>query len=352
MNNFLDSGAVLPFGLLGVNPNAAMGGFNKTYRNFPLRVGIIVSIYPITSDSNHSKLSTEYDVLVIEQHENKGSTPILYRNCLSSEGLGSVADFFEKNLRVKEKQEDPLDFPGLKGQNGAVVLMLCLDAMSEKGIIISCLTNPDRSTTLKNDMPHLEGEYNGVHIVVNEDGSTSLTFKGATDNDGDVIDSTQGNTVLSIAKDGSYQVQHSTITQTLARSGQATLTATDNIANNTQKDFDVSAGGNINLTATKDLIAQMVNLTTTASGTAQLQCQKMQVQSASEIDLQGAQISIEAESMANIKAPSIILTGEVALGGQGGTPVLTMTSLIVGIGNLSMPVLSMGITGASMVTAQ
>lgn len=353
MSNHLFNGTVLPNGLLGDDPQQLMAGFNKSYKNYPMRVGVVMETYTIDNEQNKSKLSTEYDVLVIEQHEDKGATTIMYRNCMSAEGLGSIADFFEKTLRKKKKKTTKGDSTNLNGQNGAVVLMLCLDAMSDKGIIISQLTHPDRKTTLKTDEPRLEGEYNGVNIKVETDGSTMLTFRGATDNDGKIIDSSQGDTIIKIEKDGSYQVNHKTITQRFAKDGKASLTADDDISNTTKKNFNVNATENINLTATKNFALQCAELMAKASGSATLECQKLSIKAQSDIEIKGSQIKAEAESMAMIKAPTITLDGQVALGGSGGQPVLLLSTMFIGTGNLGAPVLSNAISGyAVKVTAQ
>lgn len=262
MDNFLDNGAVLP-GLLGESDPTMMSGFNKSYKNFPLRIGVVTASYPVSDDNNRSKLTTEYDVLVMEQNEDKGATTIQYRNCLSSEGLGSIADFFEKALRPNKKKST--NSINLKGQDGAIVLLLCLDGMSDKGIIISALTHPDRKTTIKDEGPYLEGEYNGINIKVNTDGSTTLEFKGATDSEGKPTDASQGSTKINIEKDGSYQVDHSTITFRLDKSGTASLTA--------KKDIEVSAEGKISFKV---------------QGDANIEVQGKAVLKASEINLNGS----------------------------------------------------------------
>jgi len=350
--NKLNSGAVLPAGLLNVNEMAMMEGFNKTYRNFAMRIGVVVSSYPVSVERNRSKLTTEYDVMVVEQNEDRGATTILYRNCMSAEGLGSIADFFEKALRPKKKKTTKGDSINLNGQDGAIVLLLCLDGMSDKGIIIGQMTHPDRKTKLSDEGPYLEGEYNGLNIKVAKDGSATLTFRGATDNDGKVLDKEQGDTIIKIEKDGSYQVSHKTITQRLAKDGKASLTADDDISNTTKKNFNVTATENIALKATKDFTLDSKDLIAKASGSAMLECQKLIVKSESEISLKGSQLQVEAEAMAKIKAAQITLDGLVSLGGEGGQPVLIMTSIIYGTGNLGAPVISQAITGAFKVMAQ
>lgn len=347
MDNSLPNGAILPSGLLG-DTGAMFEGFKKTYTNTSLRIGVVIHTYPVTDSKNVSKLTNEYDVLVVEQNEDKGATTITYRNCMSAEGLGSIADYFEKTLRPKKKKTTKGNSVNLKGQNGATVLLLCLDGMSDKGIIIGALTHPDRKTNIKDEGPYLEGEYNGVNIKVEKDGSTTLMFKGATDNDGKVLDSNQGNTTVKIEKDGSYQVDHKTITQRLDKNGKASLTADDDISNTTKKNFNVSATENINITAKKNANLTMKDLIAKASGSATLECQKMTVKSQSEIKLTGSQVQVEAESLAKIKSSTIVLDGQVAIGGEGGQPMLLLSTIIYGTGNLGIPVISQAISGYSV----
>lgn len=341
----LNNGAVLPHGLLGSDPGQMLAGFNKSYKNSALRIGVIKETYPVSHDLNKAKLTTEYDVTVIEQNEDKGVTTILYRNCMSAEGLGSVADFFERTLRKTKKKTKRGDAVNTKGQNGAIVLLLCLDGMSDKGIIVGALTHPDRKTTLKDEDPYLEGEYNGVNIKVDKTGACTLTFKGATDNDGKITDSSQGPTTIKIETDGSYQIDHKTITQRLAKDGKASLTADDDISNTTKKNFNVTATENIALKAEKDFTLDCVALTAKATGSALLECQKATIKSESELNMKGSTVNMEAESMVKIKGSIIIVDGIVYLGGAGGMPVLTLLTMTLGVGNLGMPVISFPISG-------
>lgn len=253
--NHLPNGTVLPFGLMGVSEDAGMAGFNKTYRNTALRLGIVTKSFDISDEANLSKLTIEYDVSVFEQLEDRGSSVVTYRNCISAEGMGSIADFFERTLRVRKNSSTQTQLINTKNQNGAVVLILCLDGVSEKAIIVGSVTHPDRKSTLAGETAHLEGEFNGVNIQVNEDGSANFTFKGPTDNDGSPVDSSITPTVLSIASDGSFQVQHSKITFTLATSGIATLTSTDNLNVNC-KDANITASGDANITASGNALVE------------------------------------------------------------------------------------------------
>lgn len=260
MDNFLDNGAVLPHGLLGSNSDAAVAGFNKTYKNTALRMGIVVKSYPTGDAKNLSKLTTEYDVLVFEQNEDRGSSIMTYKNCLSAEGLGSIADFFEKTLRVRSGGNQDGKLLDTKNQDGSVVLIHCLDGMSEKAIIVGSITHPDRKTTIVGLSPHLEGEFNGVNIKVATDGSTTLTFKGATNSKGKPTDPSQGNTTIKIEKDGSFQADHDKVKFRMDRNGDASLTA--------KKDINLTADGNINVVAKGDINAKCTNVNVDASGKA------------------------------------------------------------------------------------
>ena len=224
MSKHLDNGTVMPHGLLSCSPEDFLRGFNKSYNNTALRFGVIKKIYATSDSGNISKLTTEYDVDVIEQDMNRGIAPVTYKNCLSVDTFGSIADFFEANLRV-QTQSDNLQLPLTKGQNGATVLVLCLDATTGKGVVLGGLNHPNRPTTLVDAEPRLSGEYNGVAIAVNPDGSTSLTFKGATDSKGVPTDPSQGPTVFQIKTDGSFEFNHSTVDILADKSGKLSITA-------------------------------------------------------------------------------------------------------------------------------
>ena len=249
MNNFLPNGTVMPHGLLSCSPSDFLRGFNKSYNNTALRFGIIKQVFSVNDPGNVSGLSTEYNVDVIEQDMNRGVAPITYKNCLAVDSLGSIADYFEKNFR-SQTESDNFQLPLTKGQNGATVLVLCLDATTGKGIVLGALNHPDRPTTLVDSQPRLSGEYNGVAVAVNPDGSTSLTFKGATDNNGIPTNPSQGNTTFQIQTDGSFQFSHSTITISAAKSGTLTITTTS--------DANITVGGNVTAT-----VSGNTNLTTT-----------------------------------------------------------------------------------------
>lgn len=258
MSNILDNGTVLPSGLLGQQGHESfIMAFNKSYRNTGIKAGIIVKSYAPDDPNNQNGLCQEYDVQTVEQQENKGSTSIMYRNCLSSQGFGGLADYFEYTLRAKTFQTNK-GTPTFGDQDGAVVMIQCLDNIGDKAVVTGCLIHPDRETTITSNAPQLSGEYNGVNIQIANDGSCSLTFKGATDSKGIPTDPSQGNTVFQIQADGTFEFTNSNVTITGSKSGSLTV--------NTTADTNVNVAGNTNIQTqgTANIIAQGV---TTIDGT-------------------------------------------------------------------------------------
>lgn len=261
MDNVLESGAVLPSGLLSQHGvENAIQAFNRSYRNTGLKAGLVTKSYAYNDPYNQNGLCTEYDVITFEQFENKGSTSIVYKNCLSTQGFGSLADYLEFTLRPKTFQTNK-GAPVFSNQDGAIVLIQCLDGVGDKAIVTGYLIHPDRQTNITSNAPQLAGEYNGVNVVVNNDGSCALTFKGATDSKGIPTNPSQGNTVIQIQTDGTFQITNSSVTITGAKSGDLTI--------NTTADANVTIGGNTNITTTgtANIIAQG---TTTLDGSTVL----------------------------------------------------------------------------------
>ncbi len=266
MINFLDNGAVLPFGLLGDSPDIDLAGFNKNYNNTPLRAGIIVESYPKNHENNKSKLSTEYDVIVFEQNVDQGVTPIRYRNCLASESLGSIADFFEHSLRKPKNIPSVGGAVATKGHDAPVALLLCLDGFSEKAIIIGALTHPDRQTTIKDSDPHLEGEYNGVRVKITKDGGCSITIKGATNNDGKVINN-NGQVKISVTPNKDISIESS---------GNINLIVKQDANITIEKDAMISCQ-NASITAAKNITATCIEALISASGTATIEGKEVEL---------------------------------------------------------------------------
>lgn len=334
MSNELPNGTVLPSGLLSCNAYSMADAYRKTFENYTLKAGIVVKSYDVSDNANITKKATEYDVMAFEQDGNKSSTVITYKNCIAMTSFGNVADFFEANLRKLNHKTSKGTVPSPSGQDGAIVLLLCLNGLSDKGIIVGSLPHPDRKTQLTDTNPHLEGEYNGVHVTVNEDGSTSLSFKGATDNQGNSI-ANPGTTEIKIEKDGSYQVDHSTVTFRMDKSGTASLTA--------KKDVDVTAQGNINFQIQGNAnINVQGNISATSGGNTSVKSGgKVDVTSSGDTTItSGGKTSVTASGITSVTAPQITLNG------ASGQILTTVTDpfvdLITGFPTTGVPTVKAG----------
>ena len=262
----LPNGTVLPHGLISIHGREAnVAAFNKSYKNTGIKAGFVVASYAADDESNQNGLCTEYDVQTIEQDENKGTTSILYRNCMSTQGFGSIADFFEFTLRSQTYQAT--DAPAFSGQDGAIVLIQCLDNIGSKAIVIKSLIHPDRPTTITSTDPQLSGEYNGVNIQIANDGSCSLTFKGATDSKGMPTDSSQGITVFKIKTDGSFEFMNSGVDILADKSGALTITAKGD-ASITCDNANITASGDtkVDTTGTTTITSETIILNKQMSG--------------------------------------------------------------------------------------
>jgi phage gp45-like len=339
MSSRLPSGGILPSSLLKVDFETQIAGFSKKFGNNSLRVGVVISAYSPDSDKNVSKLTTEYDVLVMEQDSNKSITPLTYRNCVSVDGLGSIADYFEKTFRPQKKSKNKASAKSFSQQDGAIVFLLCLDGSSEKAIIIGGAPHPNRKTKLKKGQS-LAGEFNGISIAVGEDGSANLTFKGATNNDGTPVDKSQGNTTIDIEKDGSLQIKNKGTTTRLEKAGNMLLTLAGMLSVNIAKEASVSAKS-VSLKASEGdfAISAAQKIAIEASGSASFKGAEGSFEFGKTLGLKAKTLSVDANTI-SMKGSSITLDGKVAVGGAGGMPAVTMTTKIFGIGNLGIPVMS------------
>lgn len=301
MSNILENGTVLPSGLLGKHgvENAVIA-FNRSYRDTRMKAGIVIKSYAPDDPANQNGLCQEVDVLTFEQFENKGSTSIVYKNCISSQGFGSLADYFEYTLRPKTFQTNK-GSPTFGDQDGAVVLIQCLDGIGDRAVVTGYLIHPDRTTTITSNAPQLSGEYNGVNIQIANDGSCSLTFKGATDSKGVPTDASQGNTEFKIETDGSFQFSHSTVTIRADKSGELTITA--------NTDANITVGGDSNVTVSGD-----TNLTT--NGKTIVTSKKIYLNTEEETPDRGIQTSASSYGICDFITgipvqPSLTIFGDV-----------------------------------------
>lgn len=344
-----ENGTVLPSALFSEDHLSEMNAFNKSYSNLPLRIGIVQKTIAADSPLSISQKYPEYNVLVYEQNTNVGGAPTIYKNCPAAQGFGSVADFFEYTLRSQADIKSGANGIDSYNQDGALVLLLCINGYGDRGVIISAINHPNRETTIDGDEKHLEGEFNGVNIKVNDDGSCSLMFSGATDNWGNPLDPNQGVTTVSIESDGSIQVQNAGGTQRIEKSGNISFVNTGNLSSSSDGNMSFSANkGAVSLTSnSNDLIASTKgDLTFNLQKAININADSCNLKINNTASLKAQQILLEAQSLASIKSPTIVLDGITFLGGNAGLPVPTLVSMYLG-NSVVGPVLSVCVSGFS-----
>lgn len=315
--------------------------FNNIFGNTNLKNGIIIKVYEIDDDLNMNKKFPEYDVLVVEQKQTSSVEPVIYKNCIAIDSFGGIADFFEYKRRpVEEKKESdtPLD-TNFKEQFGNMVLLLCLDGSTDKGIIVNSVPHPGRKTTLTKDAElHLEGEYNGLNWQINKDGELKITFKSKTDIKGKPEDETAGGTHLQIDKKGSVDIN------TNLDGDEETYMRMDK----ENKDVGLKAGGNIGFTAKKDVATNADGKITgkakgaielAAEGTAKFTAKStLDLEGKSKTSLKSNTIMINGSNLVQIDGQKLIVNAPKVILGSGGTPAVIATTKFVGTGNHGAPV--------------
>lgn len=331
------SGFVPPSGLLEKISKDKISAFNKNYNSTPLRMGVVVKIHKASDITSVSKVSPEYDVITSQQNGSMGQSFVRYTNCISIDGFGGVADFFEKKLRVAdgEKFTKTYDF---NKQNGSLVLMLCADGFTDKGIIIGGFQNTARPTNLPKDGSlHMEGEYNGLNWKVDKDGALTVTFKSKTDNEGKPQDEKAGGSTISIEKDGSIDINDAA--DELFRMDKTEQTIDLEAKNDITLE---SAAANINITAGKNIVGKATaDIEFTAEGSAKLVSGAgFDIESGGALNIKAPDIIVKADGGIIAKASQVLIDSPLIQLGSGGSPAVTSFTFYLGIGNLGAPVLS------------
>ena len=309
--------------------------------NTALKVGIVVKTYEIDDKLNLNKKFPEYDVLVVEQKENSSVEPIIYNKCVAIDSIGGVADFFEfkkREVKQKEESENPLNVE-FKNQFGNMVLLLCLDGSSDKGIIVNSFPHPGRKTTLTKDAGlHLEGEYNGLNWQINKDGELTVTFKSKTDEKGKPQDETAGGTTVKMDKEGSIDIN------TNLEGDEETYMRMDK----KNKDIGLKAGANVGFTAKKDVAMNAegkitgkakANVELVAEGAAKVSAKSsLDLEGESVVNVKGGNVIISGQNIVKIETQKCMIDAQKVFVGQGGTPAVIATTKFVGSGNHGAPV--------------
>jgi hypothetical protein len=337
---------IYPSSLFQEDDGESSDFYNKSFNNAHLRVGIVLSVYDIEDEQNILKASPEYDVMTLEQESDMGVNTTIYKNCLTMDRFGGVADYFQMKLRpVKDviKTKTQVEFAS---ETGSVVLILCLDGMSEKAVIVGGMQNPSKQILTKEKGHHLEGEYNGVNYQVNKDGELTVTFRSKTNDDGTISKEEQdkpeaeraGGSFLKLDKTGSIELNdNKTESIKIDKTAQT-------ISIKSEKTTSVVTNDEINLTSknstnikAKDLIANAEGrISLSAKSPSMFKCE-------AELTFDAPTVKIQGTDMIMAQASQIQLLGNQVIVGNGAVPAVVSTTTFLGIGNMGGPVISTAI---------
>lgn len=339
MNNYKP---VLPSSLLEERTELDMNFSKKISENAYLRLGVVTDIIEIEDENNLSKFMTEYEVMTIEDDNTS-----LYKNCISVDAFGGIADYFVKKLRKPKDSKKVRKSASLKKQNGSIVLLLCIDGSSDQGIILGAIPHPDRKKALlkKEDGQHLEGEFNGLNWKIDKDGALTITFKTASDNDGKYKESAGkvGGTHIQMDKNGQVDINtnlkgdEETYMRMDKKNKDVGLKAGRHIGFTAKQNIGLIAEKNISAKATADLLADAGGSITAKSGGA------FNVKAEGAFMLQAASVQVQSDGDVKVKGTAITLSAPQVMVGDGGSPAIILSTQFLGIGNVGAPVISTSI---------
>jgi hypothetical protein len=248
--------------------------FNDAFGNDLLRIGEVKRIVYPESPESRTRRFVEYDVLVQHRANNTAVTK-LYKSCLPINSLAGFADFSFQLYREDQPQPGATtdeDSRIVEKGFGSKVLLLCINGASSEPVIIGGIRD-DASSDLgrKSKGVHLEQEFNGVSLKINDDGGFSVTYKGPTTPRGE-LDTKRGKeeqtgTTVQVAADGTFTVATRQNKQTVVidhAKGTITVTGDKDLTLHAEK---IHIGKNANEQAVLgntlvDLLGQLIDAIT------------------------------------------------------------------------------------------
>ncbi len=329
---------IYPSSLFTPTDSNGSSSYEKTYQNTMLRIGIVLKVYETDDEKNINKVVPEYDVMALEQEQQYGLNSTIYKSCVSYDGFGGVADFFQAKLRpVKDsrKTEQKINF---QDETGSIVLLLCIDGNSDRAMIIKSFPSNQKQVLTKDKGIHLEGEYNGINYQINKDGELTVTFRSATNDDGTAKDTAAGGSFLKIDKTGSIELNDNNKESIRIDKEKKTIDvkAEKDISNTTDANFNVTAKQNANVKV-QDLVATCQGkVLISAKGTSAIKVD-------AALTVTTPNLQVKASSSVNVQSNSIQLLGNQVTIGKGAQPAIIPTTVILGRTAGGSPVVSRAI---------
>jgi hypothetical protein len=330
---------VLPSSLLEQRVDSEVDFTRKVNRNMYLKLGTIVDVIDTDAPKNQSEFMVEYDVMVIEDDNTS-----IYKNCISIDSFGGVADFLRYKRRAHKDPKKVKDSGSFKKQNGSMVLLLCLEANGEIAIILGGLPHSDKGKILDPALGHhLEGEFNGINWQIDKDGQFVVTFKSATEADGKVINADAGGAYYKMEKDGSIEVSDGNKEKIRIDKTDKTIDieAESDISNITDENFIITAKKDVQVKADAKILLE-------AGGSALFKSKAdITVEAMGPFTLKAPNITIDSGGVTTVKASAVQIQASSIQLGSGGGPALTSSLQVLGTGYGGTPVISSVISGFS-----
>ena len=321
-------------------------------RDHAIRAGIVRQEF---FDEREEELETKYIVDIIEPG---GQYPVVCRRMVSYGGPFNYEEFTRQTYDERTDGSGKGDFRTRPGDH---VLVAYVDGDDKEGVIIGSLKHPSRTETLpaENKVAYAS-EFNGLETTITDEGEWQIRFRGQPTNlsalsqpptEADIIapvyNEAVGNSFFKIDATGSWEMgDAATIKPQLIKidkpGGTITITSGDTVLTlskltdeftlvNKKTNFNSLDEFNI---ATKKfkLLAQKAEITA------------QKIESRGQLKHLG---TVESTGPFKITGPVEVLgpvstTGPVSLGGGagGGLPAIQQILLIIGTGNLGLPVIS------------
>ncbi len=180
---------------------------NGVMGNIMLRPGTVQQVFFPEDERNVSKKFMEYQVLV-QNRANGTAVTKLYEHCIAIDQFASIADFDFVTYRaenVATKQDGSQFRPG----TGAHVILLCLNGESNSAVILGGIRHSEAPLDKKVDGHHRHARFNGIDLLITQDGELTVTYQGAMKGDGtkaEGVDDAALGTFVKISKDGNLLV--------------------------------------------------------------------------------------------------------------------------------------------------
>jgi hypothetical protein len=325
---FTRDGAVIPAGT-PARPQKKKGGH---YQKFAFKKGIIVDVVFPDDKRNSSGDRVEY-VVNIEGQD--------YPNAVAINRAGAINNYGNKILKKFEKSNDGKRNSATFDENtdAEIVYCLFLNGNGDIPIIIGSAEHPRVAKRLSKDDELIDVfEFNGVEFKTDKDSNYTITQVGRKDLDGKIINSGAVGTKIKIFGNGDIQL--------FAKDNQIDMfddgiTIADKNSNNIiMKDggVDINVEGSVNVNAE--------NINVSALGDALVEATNAMIEAAQNLSAAGLAIT----DLGSNSGITNVLGLLVNLGG-GGLPVARIGDLVVGVGNLGIPVVSNIVQGSVKVTS-